>query len=285
MLGGKMAMSRRLWISINFGFLFLAAAPLGFKLSAAIQLKHSPTLAVSDAGSWKAIHKGVEYRKMTLDRSDPAQLIELKLLRFDTRWIAPRIVRSSQYQLGGANVKMFAEKSGALAVINANYFDEKGRPLGFLKTGGEEINRSISKSSLFTGIFGVRDGASFIMHRNDFLSPQADEALQSGPLLLHRGSVVEVTRGHARYSRRAIIGIDQEQRVVIAVTDGLLGGLNWGELQELFSTPQWQLQTPDLLNLDGGGSAQLYLKTAKFQETIPGTAEVPVAVAFFAKAN
>ncbi|HEU4340479.1 MAG TPA: phosphodiester glycosidase family protein [Candidatus Binatia bacterium] len=278
-------MSRRFWIWISFGFVLLAAAPLGFKLSAALKLTHSPTLAVSDPGSWRTIHKGVEYRKMTLDRSDPAQLIELKLLRFDTRWIAPRIVRSSQYQLGGANVKMFAEKSGALAVINANYFDEKGRPLGFLKTAGEEINRSVSKSSLFTGIFGMRDGAPFIMHRNDFLSPQADEALQSGPLLLHRGSAVEVTRGQTRYSRRAIIGIDQERRVVIAVTDALLGGLNWGELQELFSTPQWQLQTPELLNLDGGGSAQLYLKTATFQETIPGTAEVPVAVAFFAKAN
>jgi hypothetical protein len=43
------------------------------------------------------------------------------------------------------------------------------------------------------------------------------------------------------------------------------------------------LETPELLNLDGGGSAQLYIKTAKMEESIPGTAEVPVAIGFFNK--
>lgn len=279
-------MSYRRWTSISFTAVFLAAGLLYFQLSAAAtKLKDSPTLAVSAPGSWRTIHKGVEYRKILLERSDPAQLVELKLARFDTRRTTPRILRSRQYQLAGANVRVIAEKSGSIAAINANYFDEKGRALGFLKTGGEEINRSISKSSLFTGIFGIRDGAPFITHRDDFQSAQADEALQSGPLLLQAGSPVAVSRGATRYSRRAVIGIDREQRIVIAVTDGLFGGLNWAELQELFSDPRWQLQTPDLLNLDGGGSAQLYLRTAKLQETVPGTTEVPVAIGFFVKPN
>jgi hypothetical protein len=65
----------------------------------------------------------------------------------------------------------------------------------------------------------------------------------------------------------------------------LFGGLYWPELQELFSAAPWQIQVADLLNLDGGGSAQLYVKAGKFEELVTGTAEVPVAIGFFNRGN
>jgi hypothetical protein len=39
------------------------------------------------------------------------------------------------------------------------------------------------------------------------------------------------------------------------------------------------------MNLDGGGSTQLQVKTASFEEYVPGTAEVPVAIGFFPKSH
>lgn len=248
-----------------------------------IKLKNSPALAVVEAGSWKSIQKGAEFRKITLERAEPYQLMDLKLLRFDTRVVVPRIVRSTQYQLKGANVKMLADRSGALAMINASYFDEKGRPLGFLKAGAEEINPHVSKSSLFTGIFGVKNLAPFIIHRDEFASEEADEGVQAGPLLLAKGMALQVTRGAGRQSRRSLIGMDKEHRLIIAVTDSLLGGLSWVELQEIFSAAQWQVQATDLLNLDGGGSAQLYVRGAQLEDLVPGTTDVPVAIGFYSK--
>ena len=102
-------------------------------------------------------------------------------------------------------------------------------------------------------------------------------------MLLLGGRPQAVTGLPLRASRRSLIGIDKEQRTVIAVTDNLIGGLFWAELQEMFSAPRWQVQTPDLLNLDGGGSAQLYVKAGKFEEFAAGTVEVPVAIGFFTK--
>jgi exopolysaccharide biosynthesis protein len=166
-------------------------------------------------------------------------------------------------------------------MINANYFDEKGLPLGFFKTVGE-ANLNVSKSPLFTGIFAIKDRAPFIAHRDEFLAPQADEGLQAGPLLLAKGAPITVTRGAERQFRRSLIGIDASQRLIIAVTDTLFGGLTWVELQEFFGTGQWQAQTSDLLNLDGGGSTQLHVRGTQFEEYVPGTAEVPVAIGFFA---
>jgi uncharacterized protein YigE (DUF2233 family) len=245
--------------------------------------KISPTLSVTDAGAWKSVQKGIESRKITFERSEPGYTLDLKLLRFDSQWITARLLRAAQYQLKAASAMTFVEHSGAVAAINANYFDTDGKPLAFLKAGGQAINPRVSRSSLYTGVFGVKDQRPFISHRDDFLSEQADEAMQSGPLLLLRGAPQAVTGVPLRANRRALIGIDKEQRVTIAVTDNLIGGLFWAELQEIFSAGSWQVQAQDLLNLDGGGSAQLYIKAGKFEEFVAGTVEIPVAIGFFAK--
>lgn len=270
-------------LAISSVVLILAAAPTAPQTTS--KGKIGATLTVTDPGNWRAIQKGVEYRKLAFERSEPSYTLELKLLRLDSKLIAVRVLSAADFQLKGASAKTFAEKTGAIAAINANYFDEKGRALAYLKTARLEVNRSVSKHALYTGVFAVRDAMPVVLHRDDFQPAQVGEALQSGPLLLSRGAPVEIMRGLGRYARRAVVGIDKEGRIIIGVTDAVLGGLSFAELQELFSNSKWQMDTPDLLNLDGGGSAQLYIKSGKFEEFVAGTSEVPVAIGFFVKAN
>jgi uncharacterized protein YigE (DUF2233 family) len=245
--------------------------------------KIGATLTVADSGAWKPIQRGLEHRNVALERSEPNYTLELKLLRFDSRLFVPRVIRAADLLLKAATAKSFAEKFRAVAAINANYFDTQGRPLAYLKTATKEINPNVSKHALYTGVFGVRDSAPFVVHRDDFQPAEATAALQSGPLLLHRGTAVEAMPGLGRYARRAVIGIDTESRMIVAVTEAVIGGLSFPELQELFGDPRWQIRTPDLLNLDGGGSAQLYVKAGKFEDWLPGTVEIPVAIGFFLK--
>ena len=241
---------------------------------------------VAGPGSWQTVQSGIDVRTVVLERGEPNYQIELKLVRFDHRAVTPRILQGRGLQLeNGASAKTFVEKSGAIAAINANYFDENGRALAYLKTAAQEINRRVSKHALYTGIFGLSEGSPFIMHRNDFKPHQASEALQTGPLLLHRGAKVEVTRGLGRYARRSLVGIDGQGRVIVAVTDAVFGGLSLVELQDLFANPEARLDMADLLNLDGGGSAQLYLKAGPFEVSVAGATNVPVAIGFFAKAD
>jgi hypothetical protein len=272
-------------LSARLIYLFLLCSVVSFASQAQQKLKVTTTLTVADSGSWKTVQKGIEFRQIALERTEPSQTLDLKLLRFDIQWVLPRVLYSGQFQLKGASAKTFAEKTGAIAAINANYFDEKGRPLAYLKTAEREINPAISKHALYTGIFGVRDAAPFVVHRDNFQPARTSEALQTGPLLLNRSAAIEVMNGLGRYARRSVIGIDKEGRVIIGVTDAILGGLNFTELQELFTGIKWQLNTLDLLNLDGGGSAQLYVKAGKFEEWVSGTSEVPVAIGFFTKPN
>jgi exopolysaccharide biosynthesis protein len=57
------------------------------------------------------------------------------------------------------------------------------------------------------------------------------------------------------------------------------------ELQEFFGSEPWQAHTTDLLNLDGGGSSQLYLKGVQMEEHVTGSTFVPVALVFSARAD
>jgi phosphodiester glycosidase len=261
-------------------YLLFGSASIASAAAAQI-LRSSSALAVSEAGSWKLLQQGIETRKLTLERHEPNQLIELKLLRFDSRRIVPRVLCSRDFQLKAATVKTFAEKSGALAVINANYFDTDGNPLAFLKAANQIVNPRVAKTPLYTGVFAVRDERPFITHRDEFAAEEADEAVQSGPLLIAHGAASEIKGIPSRTHRRAVIGLDDQRRVVVGVADSIFGGLHWPELQELFADARWQIGATDLLNLDGGGSAQLYLKAGKFEDSVVGTSAVPVAIGFF----
>jgi uncharacterized protein YigE (DUF2233 family) len=271
-------------LSASFAYLFTLLSVVAFASQAPQALKIGTTLTITNWGHWSIIRKGVEFRKITMERSESSATMEFKLLRFDSGLILSRVLYADQFHLKGASAKTFAEKSGAIAAINANYFDEKGRPLAYLKTAEKEINSTVSKHALYTGIFGVRELVPFVLHRDNFQPSQASQALQSGPLLLNKGAA-EVLNGSARYARRSVIGMDKEGRILIGVTDAVVGGLSFPELQELFAGSNRRLDATDLLNLDGGGSAQLYVKTGKFEEWLSGTSEVPVAIGFFAKPN
>jgi len=276
---------KRLSLIFVLGFLNLFLHTPALRGQSAGRFKVSGSLTTTDLGTWRSIQKGVERRKIAFLRSEPNYTLDLRLLRFDPKIIAARVLSSAGFQAKSATAKDFVEKSGAVAAINANYFDENGRPLAYLKTTDKEINRTVSKHPLYTGVFAVIDGRPVVVHRDDFSPAQAAEALQSGPLLLNRGAPVETMRGLGRYARRTVLGMDKEGRIVIGVTDAVLGGMSFVELQELFGEAKWRLDTAELLNLDGGGSAQLYFKSGKLEESVPGTSEVPVAIGFFVKAN
>jgi exopolysaccharide biosynthesis protein len=275
-------MSRR-FLCTGLGLVFILLSDTAVQSQGSGKSQVETGLAVTDVGLWRDLQKGVAIRTVVLERSQPNYTVELKLARFNTQLISARVLDSGEFQLRGASAKTFAEKSQAIAAINANYFDERGRPLAYLKTRVKEVNRSLSKHSLYTGIFGIDESGVFVTHRDEFAPAQASEALQSGPLLLHRGLPIAVNADLGRYARRAVIGIDKTGAIIIAVADALLGGLGFAELQKLFVDSRWHIDAVELLNLDGGGSAQLYLKSGKFEDWLPGTSEVPVAIAFFSK--
>jgi len=233
---------------------------------------------------WEKVADGVEYRYVkTVDRDDENQ--GLKMVRLDQSRVKAKILYAEDYGAAMLTVKEMVEKSGAIAGINANYFDEKDRPLGYLKVKGREINDYIATPIIYSGIFAIQKGKGSILHRDVFHPLSCEEALQVGPRLIAEGSYTQGlndTIDYRQRARRAGIAVDKKGRIVLFITSPPSAAMNWKELRALLMSSEKKggIAPRDVMNLDGGGSTQLCVQAGKFSVQ-EGYARVPVAIGFF----
>ena len=174
-----------------------------------------------------------------------------------------------------------AAKRGAAVILNAGYYDEKGRPLGYFRSGGKVFNSLVlhrgRKTFLHYGALfavGRENGSPKIVSRENFEDSGVSEAFQAGPLLVMDGKPVPGLsryREYLRASRRTVVGLDTEGRLVVLVSEAETRGISWCELQAFLVLPESKggLGVRDAMNLDGGSSSQLWVRGAI---EIPGRA-------------
>lgn len=173
------------------------------------------------------------------------------------------------------------KKLGAAVVLNAGYYDENGRPMGYFRSGGKVFNSRVlyrgRKTFLHYGaVFAVErnDGRPEIVSRENFEGSGVSEAFQAGPLLVMDGKPVQGLsryREYLRASRRTVVGTDAEDRLIVLVSEAETRGISWCELQAFLVLPESKggLGVRDAMNLDGGSSSQLWVRG---EIEIPGRA-------------
>jgi len=167
------------------------------------------------------------------------------------------------------NAEEWRHRTAALAAVNGGFFDEAGRSLGLRIARGRRITRLHGTN---WGVFSVRNGRAAIVRTRDFkMRSGIREAVQCGPLLVLAGRRMDLK---PQWARRTGIGIQRDGRVIVAVTDGSLSFKDWAALW----AARDGLNCRDALNLDGGSSTQLALKTRERSLDISAGREVPDAV-------
>lgn len=241
------------------------------------------TLKVGYLKKWEAIDKGIGYNKIIISSGESFVRAILKFVRLDPALVKLKILASGNSGLnGGFFVRDLAEKTNAALVINGGYFDENGKPLGFLVSDGAAINKRVATNWIYSGLFYVKGDKPFLVHREDFQEGiGVEQAIQAGPYLMANGSPLkEIKNLHASHFRSGI-GITRDNEIFIFATDTKYSGVSWHELQQILSIPD--LHCAHAMNLDGGGSTQMALSTAGKKEYIDGTSKIPVAIGFFKK--
>lgn len=161
----------------------------------------------------------------------------------------------------------WAKKTGALAVINGGYFNDKSQPLGLRIADGKRTNAIYAKANW--GVFYIRDGNAHIAHTRDYKpSPNTKQAMQCGPRLVVNGKTTDLK---PQWGRRSGVGIDARGRVILAVCDGALSFDDWANL---WADPNG-LNCRDALNMDGGGSTQMSVVSKRRPIEIGGAWPVP----------
>lgn len=230
---------------------------------------------------WKTIKPDLYFGKIPIGKYSPLLESELYLLRFNLKKYNLKIALASEV-LGEktASVKELVLKTNGIAGINANFFDTNQKPLGLIVHSPNTISNAIHNGGkLLTGIFQIKNDSPSIIHRSDFTTYGVSFAVQAGPRIITDGKLISFSNNEP-YSRRSGVALTANGEIVFYATTLRFPGSSMTDIQSaLLSTG---LKITDALNLDGGGSSQLFIKAESNELgddiSISGGDEVPTAL-------
>jgi len=201
-------------------------------------------------------------------RFSPAE-VDMKLLYVDDQW-------------SHALVSLMPGCADADACFTGPFFSvETGKPIGLLVSDAKLL-RPVKKISW--GMFWIdSNGAARISRRKEFekkvdIENDVRFAVQVGPTLVRDGRIPPgISKGKKRkLGRRTAIGIDSMGRVVVMLINPPI------RLETMAALAVTKLDLVDMINLDGGSSAQLTVNRGRKRVNIPGVT-IPVGIGLFSK--
>ena len=237
------------------------------------------------AESWARIGDDLELKKVDLT---PASFLSSELYVFRTTLsrLSIRTLRAKDFNRATSDAGTICKMSKALLCVNANFFDEQGQALGLVVERGTTLHPLHRGGNTLTGVFQVGRHEVSIIHRSLYKAGQAIEAVQAGPRIISGGTIVPVN--DQSVSRRAGVCIDSHERLILYLVQSRFSGSTILELQEALLQPG--IDCKEALNLDGGGSAQLFVtaslpgRASSWSElNLNGRDQVPVFLGLFLK--
>lgn len=209
-------------------------------------------------------------------------LIRSALNRYDLH-----VVRSVDFGFTRTTAEQVCKAAKAHVCINSSFFDERGLPLGLLVSRGITLQKAQLGGNVLTGVVGLTRDGPFVAGRNDVPTSGMIEAVQAGPRLLIKGSPAQGVH-EFESTRQSGMCIDKNKRVVFYVVRSSLFALNVTDLISILQRPGLDCQ--EVINLDGGGSSQLYVSEKVIENqkglssiTASGKDSVPVFLALIPK--
>ncbi len=239
----------------------------------------------SSSITWAALGDELEFTEL----SAPTHLFfssKLTFVRAGMSRYRVGVIRAAEFGWKRAEVKTLCQAARAVVGINSNFFDEQGDPLGLIVSRGILHQKIHQGGSTLTGVFQASRKNVSIVNRTAFQREAVLEALQAGPRLLAAGKPVKGLRETLSLPKRAGVCIDAKQNLIFFAVSSRFLGLSLEQLQEILLRPE--IGCIDALNLDGGGSVQLYVSAdlpgaphGSKEISITGDDQVPVILALF----
>jgi exopolysaccharide biosynthesis protein len=172
----------------------------------------------------------------------------------------------TQADSGRMKTSDIARRSGAIAAVNAGFFEADGTPSLFLQEDGSVIRADDDNRIRFFedgALATERDGDALVVRRAHAVwraLPDFSDALVAGPMLVWDGEVLEPESAgfNLTHHPRTAVGLTSENHLLLVTADGRniqAAGLTAAELAMLMQA----LGCVTALNLDGGGSTTMWI--------------------------
>ena len=228
---------------------------------------------------WTRIEDGYDLGRYIVGSKDSFLPSEVILARFDPSKFSFHAVRALANDTPTtADVRTITQQVTGVAGINTHFFDENDRPLGLLIENGQLQQRPHRSGRVLTGIFSIKRGMPSINLRERFQIEGASMAIQAGPRLIEEGKRVAMGDTDGT-SRRSGVALTKANEVIIYATVLRFPGASFDDIQAMLLDPA--LGVWHAMNLDGGGSSQLFIAKQRNVESeifITGGDPVPVGL-------
>jgi uncharacterized protein YigE (DUF2233 family) len=226
----------------------------------------------ASATQWQRLAPGLEYTRINSALGLPTGYMHI--FRIDLKRYQLALASAQNQHANISNIANLVQINHATLGVNGGFFSTDFKPLGLRINAGRLQNplRPIS----WWGVFFIKNKQAYIIGTNDF-HPDANInfAIQSGPRLIVAGKIPNLMPSIAN---RTALGITRSGKVIILATQNLpLTTLQLAQIMQL-STSQGGLDCVDAINLDGGGSTQLYAKINHFMIHVLSSTVVADAV-------
>ncbi len=241
----------------------------------------TPTPEPPDTG-WQPLQSGVELRQVRVETGDVAE--RLTLVRLDPTAVHFRVHYDP---VAPCPVSAWADRLQPLLVINGGYFTPENETVGLLISDGRVWGIPYGG---FAGMFAVSphpgpppqgEGGEMVsvrwLHDQPYDPDEPlKEALQSFPVLVKPGGVMgfPADADDGRPARRTVVAQDRQGRILLIVAPR--GYLSLHELACFLAESDLDLDVA--LNLDGGFSTGLWLKTDEKSVEIDSRIPVPSVI-------
>lgn len=207
---------------------------------------------------WEPVTSGVEYREFAEEG------IDIHVTRVDLTNDSLKVVVSRESERG-LRVSEFAKGNKAIVAINGDYFDDKFKPIGL--TIGPCGQWAGTKDTKREGVVAIGEGKASIRRQSEVMDPPEDwvaVAVSGWPMLVANCEVVKPLPGSPAFTGsphpRTAVGLSQDHRTLyFVIAEGRRTGVPGLTLAQLARFMHDELDTCSAMNLDGGGSAAMWV--------------------------
>ncbi len=223
----------------------------------------------ASAADWETLRPGMHYKVFKVD--DMPTPVAVHVLKLDPSKVVVKPVMGSHNMMAPS----LGSATGALAVVNANFFDTEGKVLGLVKQDGRTIHAL--KPISWWSVFCVQRNKAKIVHTTRYLDNQCEQAVQAGPRLVVDGALTALNE---KISRKTAVGINGHGDVLLVVTNGALPITRFAKLLAE-SESNGGLGCVQAMNLDGGSSSQMSISGAALEDQVMSYVTFPVGLGVF----
>ncbi len=223
----------------------------------------------TDTG-WQQVDTAMELRTVRL--ATDGQAGRLTVVRLDPTSYQIRV----KYDVANAgSIREWFDAIKPLVIINGGYFDQNRKATGLVIFDGVRTGESYQG---FGGMIVINAQGQFELRslRQQAFDPNEElqQAMQSAPMLIQPGGVVSELEPDNDRSRRTVIARDTEGRIMLIVSDAAVFTLP--ELAQALK--QSDLEIDAALNLDGGRSTGMYVRTETANIRIESFDKLPLVL-------